>query len=272
MGVDLVTLGVKHRLHANDPLLLCKELSEIHHVNIEVTYLAYIGDESCYDDRVRINETICVFQNEHATETAELRIPACDFLNDLYKRDHCFEHLDWHSEAFRNSLMLVIKEIDDENGYVFSYSKGYLSIDINNLILNSVDPPFRFYTFVNVFYRLNDFPSYLDLILDFRKVVKKECDRYGCEIAILYADSGDDFGAEFCFHTGDTKEELLQYLEEKRFIDEEAVSYPDDHLDVALEKSNDIVLNLADYYLAEEKPDYYRKNIHVMIDDFKDLK
>lgn len=271
MGVDVISLGVRHKLRVRKPLDLIEDISRLFNANVHVVYYNYKRD----DMFVSLQD----LKKDSATENLVLELPECDYLQQhtSHKETFCID--------FRSDILLkqLWEKLCNNYGHYnitsFSENKNYEIRIFRETIDFDMDAPYRWYGFIKNF----TLPkvNYPDLN-EYRKKIKKYADITGCDFVIYFP---DQYQGELIFdQIYLPANELLRYINDRMFYRAigESIKLPpkegrhqfsgfnESRTEDNMHKS--IILDIPDFILNKKESVSDDLTIDVLHDDFRDLK
>ncbi len=240
MGVDIMSIGLKHNLSVKSPLIFFKDLSELYNINIKVTI--WSPNEGC--DKVLHYE-----KKEDGLEDVILWLP---FFMDDYIPD--FSNI----KSISSDVIVALNK-------VLSEELGFYQLELStNTEISIYEKHVEIMLLHIGIYRYRIFYSYFtkgDLsntsifdIENFRKEVYKYCQVLGCKFAIYYPDTIHS-SSELSDYFHMNQEDLLEYIYSKAKMQKDAWN----------------IVSVSSFLKGDRV--YFNENpfIDCFIDDFKDL-
>lgn len=277
MGVDIVSVGLRHKVRVDKPLHLIEDVSKIYNANIHIVYY----NDKRKDCRVPLFD----MKVENADENLTIEIPVCQYLQQKTSPFAKLIEIDWESEIFikqlRNRLYndfgrYEIRGFKNEDTYEITIYRENAEIFISS--------PFRWYGFIGKFNQEEKYQYPEDSLSldDFRKELYIQSKLLGCNEVIYFADQGQ---GEMIYDTiYKPANELLHYIKNREFYEviDKAIkkskaegrhqfSHYDE--DWALDtEMKSIFIDIPDFLMNHREPISTDLSIDVLFDDFRDLK
>ena len=271
MGVDIVSVGMRHKLRVRKPLDLIEDISSLFNANIQVLYYNNKREESYV--------SLLDFKKKSATENLTIELPRSNYLQQ-HTSPKSQINVDIQSD-------LLIKELWEIlcNSYGYYDIRGFSeneNIEIRifrETIELDMDSPYRWYGFIEYFTIPKEYNySGLD---EYRMDIKKYAEIVGSEFVIYFP---DQYQGELIFDKINLPaDELLTYINERKFYGEmgeyiKRAKKEGRHQFSRFDENwaeenigNSIIFDIPDFILNNREPISNDFNIDVLYDDFRDL-
>lgn len=272
MGVDIVSVGIRHKIRVKKPMELIEDVSRLFNANVQVIYHNY--------KRKDVRIVLLDFKKDSATENLVLEIPECSYLQQ-HTSSKCPIDADLQSELLAKELWEVLC-----NGYGyyeitgFSENKNYEIRIFRETTYLDMDSPYRWYGFIENFTMPKEY-NYPGLD-EYRTDIKKFAEKLGSEFVVYFPDQNQ---GELIFDKINLpSEELLSYINDRKFYGDmgeiiKAAKTEGRHQFSRFDENwaednigNSIILDIPDYIQNKREPISNDFNLDVLYDDFRDLK
>jgi hypothetical protein len=212
MGVDTVSVGLRHKLRVNRPLSFFEDVSNAYNANVRVVY---------YNCNERRMFTLFKLKKESAIENLLIYPPECQYLQQLATPNVSSNSVDWESEALLKQLWDAICQ--DGGYYEISGFKDNKDLKIEiyrETVYIGLVAPFRWYSFLENFTLGPEYhyPDDASMLQDYRKELCRHAQSLGCDEVIYIADQ--DAGELIFDQIDKPVNDLLNYIANRGFYKE----------------------------------------------------
>lgn len=278
MGVDIVAVGLRHKVRVDKPLHLIDDISRIYNAKIKVVY--YNSDRKDDDWMV----TLLNIERNNAIESLTIELPECQYLQQKTNPFAKSIEIDWESENLIKQLWDTLCNHDghysvqcfkDEDIYEITIYKENAEIFISS--------PFIWFSLTHFFNQEEkyQYPESSYDLQDYRGKIYRQAQLLGCNEVIYFPDK---YEGEFIYDKiYKPVNELLHYIKNRDFHREinhlPIITTEDENIQIihfdktwAFDMEFDsIFIDVPDFIMNHRKPVSSELSIDVLFDDFRDL-